>query len=74
MKFKKKIVLCGFAFIIIFGIGDSLSFPAEPSPPVVITDENVETLAAIYSVVKGSIYSDGGSPVVVRGVCYGTSL
>ncbi len=52
--------------------GTEISFSTNPIVPPVLTTNSVSSLTRISAVTGGNVSNDGGSPVTVRGVCYGT--
>jgi len=55
--------------------GNELSFTtASPTAPIIATTTAITGLSASAANTGGTITSDGGSPVTVKGVCWGISL
>jgi uncharacterized protein (TIGR02145 family) len=44
----------------------------DPTPPVVVTGE-IENITTNFASVSCEVTSDGGAPVIVRGICYSTN-
>jgi uncharacterized protein (TIGR02145 family) len=55
------------------GYGNELSFTTSPLVGVTLTTAPVTSITSNSAISGGNIISDGGTPVTVRGVCWGSS-